>query len=263
MTQLFKEQLISASLASSKCYQKCAHKPGNLKTADACKSKWFNVDSRYCPEEDPFTACQVQCFTTQNTGNRERMLIGKMALPQYQVSVQHVLRDSLHHYYEYGNAMPSMGQTVGSGDHDILALDGKLTSNVTALSLPVCYSTTVRLAEFDNKPHFGHKYNLNQQFPCSCGDWRSSETAEFLSRMGLGSNQTDFTSGAAWELFTQICPHVSTALHINTSGHGPHSLACFSKTMTCCRGSSRSVSFHFSPNSGCEISFLTCASDIL
>ncbi|KAH9223991.1 hypothetical protein DL95DRAFT_378887, partial [Leptodontidium sp. 2 PMI_412] len=72
MTQRFKESLITSSLANSKCYQKCANRPGDIKAQDACKSKWANADSRYCPEDDEFTACQVQCFTTQSTGNRER-----------------------------------------------------------------------------------------------------------------------------------------------------------------------------------------------
>ncbi|KAL5327226.1 hypothetical protein ACEPPN_004918 [Leptodophora sp. 'Broadleaf-Isolate-01'] len=207
MTQRFKESLITSSLANSKCYQKCANRPGDIKAQDACKSKWANADSRYCPEDDEFTACQVQCFTTQSTGNRERTLIGKMALPQYSLSVKQLLKDSLHHYHETGNSPPALGQLAGNGTRDILSLDRTLQSEVSGLALPVCYSTSVKLAEFDNKVHFGLKYNQNQQFPCTCGDWRSNETPDFMARMGLGSNQSDFQTGAANELFTQICPH--------------------------------------------------------
>lgn len=213
MTQRFKESLITAALANSKCYQKCANRPGDMKAQDACKSKWANVDSRYCPEEDEFTACQVQCFTTQTVGNRERTLIGKMALPQYALSVKQLLKDSLHHYHETGNVQPALGQLAGNGSSDILTLERTLNTEVSGLALPVCHSTSVKLTEFDDKVHFGLKYNQNQQFPCTCGDWRSSETPDFMARLGLASNQSDFQTGAAKELFTQICPHVSQPSH--------------------------------------------------
>ena len=213
MTQRFKESLITAALANSKCYQKCANRPGDMKAQDACKSKWANVDSRYCPEEDEFTACQVQCFTTQTVGNRERTLIGKMALPQYALSVKQLLKDSLHHYHETGNVQPALGQLAGNGSSDILTLERTLNTEVSGLALPVCHSTSVKLTEFDDKVHFGLKYNQNQQFPCTYGDWRSSETPDFMARLGLASNQSDFQTGAAKELFTQICPHVSQPSH--------------------------------------------------
>ncbi|KAK0106583.1 hypothetical protein ONS96_004204 [Cadophora gregata f. sp. sojae] len=207
MTQRFKESLITSALANSKCYQKCANRPGDIKAQDACKSKWANVDSRYCPEDDEFTACQVQCFTTQTVGNRERTLIGKMALPQYALSVKQLLKDSLHHYHETGNAPPALGQLAGNGSSDILALERTLNTEVSGLALPVCHSANVKLTEFDDKIHYGLKYTQNQQFPCSCGDWRSNETQPFLARLGLAANQSDFQTGAAKELFTQICPH--------------------------------------------------------
>ncbi|KAL2074182.1 hypothetical protein VTL71DRAFT_7960 [Oculimacula yallundae] len=207
MTQLFKESLITAALTNSKCYSKCAFQPDDMKVQQVCKAKWANIKSRYCPEDNESIACQVQCFTTQSRGNREKSLIGKAALPQYSLSVDQLLKDSFHHYQTIGNSPPTLGQLAGNGSSDILTLDRTLNSKVSGLALPVCVSANVKLTNFDDKVHINLKYTQNQQFPCSCGDWTSNETPDFMARLGLGFNQTDFQTGSAKELFHQICPH--------------------------------------------------------
>lgn len=54
-----------------------------------------------------------------------------------------------------------------------------------------------------------NSYVRQPVFPCTCGDWRSSETQKFLEQLGLGVNQPGFKTEQARKIFTRECPGVS------------------------------------------------------
>lgn len=71
------------------------------------------------------------------------------------------------------------------------------------LALPTCVSAQLDMGDF--KKDSSH----NRLFPCTCGDWRSSETQTFLKQLGLGMFQPGYSSKEAQKIFTRDCPGVS------------------------------------------------------
>ena len=207
LTKSFTENFISAALSSSKCYSKCQTGLANTDNKYCTGSDYFNKDSRICPS--PQEVCQAQCWTTQQTGNREKTLNGLRALPKHGLTAFDVLWQSRAEYFDHGNKYISAAEASGKNP---FYLAENVVGNRSMLVLPTCRSNVNPVTNFDDRIIPGAKHKQNQAFPVSCGSWKSEDSAEFYAAIGLGKDSNDRASGAAKETFEKIWPRVRSSL---------------------------------------------------
>ncbi len=66
MTTYFGQALQSASLVSDQCYLKCVKDAKQKRKTENCNPEgWWNKESRFCPADDEYTICQLECLTLQ------------------------------------------------------------------------------------------------------------------------------------------------------------------------------------------------------
>lgn len=123
----------------------------------------------------------------------EVKLIGLEELESWNVDFRDILINS---YLTYRK----MGPRLEEGDKDF---DKSYKTEGELLELPTCVSSQLNMGDFKNN---GWHNNL---FPCTCGDWRSSETQIFMNQLGLGMFQPGFKTDQAKQLLTRDCPGVS------------------------------------------------------
>lgn len=203
---------ISAVYNGAQCYQKCHT---GIHTHGSCVSK-SDRQSRYCPNSN--NVCQIACWTTIGNGplnqwgrNHEVALYGITNLQKYGYTMKSIQTGSYENFIKYGNER----------SHDTLRemIDtpkGNEKREKSGLNLNMCRSPRVQISDFTPKKN---KYlGLGPQihkFPCSCGDWRSNETASFMQKMGFeakgaGRETMMFAKG----LFNYVCPKVLFLLPI-------------------------------------------------
>jgi hypothetical protein len=179
-----------------KNYLKCSCEREDYK--ESCSDEHRNAKFRYCPEDGRNCSCQVQGWTSQDLENHETEFLGFENLEKYGFNITQVLQSTYDHYWQYGNSPPA--PKIGT--------DIAFTSDMSGLFLPTCVSKRVNLTDFDGKMEGYLDRKRQQQFPCTCGDWRSNETTAFMRKIYMGYDQSDMITGKARETFATICPQV-------------------------------------------------------
>lgn len=181
------------ALSSSKSYLKCKTNIDDVESYRPNSTDFKGL--RFIPKDDPNTVCQMQSWTSQSSYNHEREMYGIHALQNYGISPLQMMEESYRHHKESDepNAPPLLSIDKGS-----LTLDN-------GLALPVCHSEYVKITEFHDS--YDNKWD-DEMFPCSCGDWRSSETRSFMDALGMGWSSSALNADEVWETMMQVCPLV-------------------------------------------------------
>jgi len=98
-----------------------------------------------------------------------------------------------------------MGSVLGNGKN----VNG---NNASQIALPVCRSNQLVMGDFHHKTlHVGWRED-DKKAPCTCGDWRSNETASFMDSIGYGRKQnlSPYDKNAV-DTLTHQCPRVSSS----------------------------------------------------
>ncbi|KAJ8058970.1 hypothetical protein OCU04_011954 [Sclerotinia nivalis] len=186
---------ISASWASNKCYMKCQTDINRGTVKKRCYAKKF-ASERFCPEEQPDTLCQVNCYTMMDSGNHEKQLIGLDKLSKHGFNIEDVKRNS----WEYSRELKKLHKP------QLDFVNGKeftFNGERSAITLSVSTSKSNRIADKPRK---------STNFPCFSGqDYRGMDTEAHLTNLGMGFGSTDWgeetkANPRAWEMFQHHCP---------------------------------------------------------
>jgi hypothetical protein len=199
---------------SKKEYEQC-----KKDKCDKSKIKETENEWKKCQKEVPLNiisgnrvcnndgyACQTACWTAKPYNNREIPLRQHEALGRYRLSLAKVRDTSVRNYEFRGNSdrgVPAknyIGSVLGSGNPR------------SQLALPTCKSSQLRMGDYNNKFHTDFKSD-NRRFPATCGDWRSNETALFLSSIGFGVGQALQSDASSREALTVLAPYVRFQTH--------------------------------------------------
>lgn len=216
--RIFKDSLINLRWKDSLCYEKCVC-PKNGSSKASCSKSDKEAKSRDCSEESG-CACHLQCYTFNADGiPAEGQLLGRNRLKDWDININDVHAKSYDKYDKYDKDRTSMVDDPeadhpkddhakndhaendhAKDDHDEDDHPEVEKSTVESLEahehlweLPTCASTQVA---------------LENSLPCTCGDWRSSETFEFMNKLGIGFFQEGHNSSVARHFFMNDCPKV-------------------------------------------------------
>jgi hypothetical protein len=193
VTRIFEASLITTSWEDGRCYQKCVCKDDGSAT-NLCSNEDANAKYRLCPNDGKGCACQLQCLSTNmDKRKNEVQLLGMEQLASWDVDFMKVLVKSYATYRTTKGILPDI-------DRSLLK---SVKTHGDLLELPTCASSQLDMGDFrKDEKH-------NSLFPCTCGDWRSSETQIFMKQLGFGKFQPGYKTELAEELFTHDCPRVS------------------------------------------------------
>jgi len=131
-------------------------------------------------------------------------LLGKNHLGKYNLTLKEVRDKSIANYEEHGNS------ENGTPLYRFLQTTMLGGEEPSYMALSVCKSDQVEMGDFDNEhTHRGSRYGINKRMPCTCGDWRSNETAEFMKGIGYAPHQALWENKNARDTLSSICPRVS------------------------------------------------------
>lgn len=241
IAHVFEMSVMKYFWEESRCYTNCVCSRDSRLTAPMCKAREAKQNLRYCPPDDENCVCQLQCLSsTGEKGHNEARLLGFSELPSWDINYQDILENSYNKYRlskqgalsdaqselwlqakekdivpgaEKDDIAPGIGKKVilpPSGAGIALPVVGKTSAlhsqSIMAwlgpLILPTCATALLSLGDFQKS----HREHL---FPCTCGDWRSSETQAFVERLGIGVSQPGSKSKEVERLFSRHCPGVS------------------------------------------------------
>jgi hypothetical protein len=188
--RIFKDSLINLTWKDAKCYEKCAcQKVGS--TEASCLDKDKDAKFRHCPEKSG-CVCQLQCYMLNADGiPAEDKLLGRDRLEDWDIKIGDILAKSYDKYDKDRMIMVDHREADHpEADQSTVEL---LEAHEHMWELPTCKSSQL---------------SLEKSPPCTCGDWRSSETAEFMNALGIGNFQEGHNSEVAKHLFMKDCPKV-------------------------------------------------------
>lgn len=183
MTKNMASYLISAAWRGSHCYQTC-QQGGEFHAS--CRGS----DSRWCPNVNEI--CQAECWTTLKSNNHETPLYGLNELEKWNVTAIQMMNGSYQSYVSQRNRLVNPMENPEAADW--LKFNDPLG---TTLQLPTCRSRNVVVSALEKKQ--------GQNFPCTCGDWMSSDSRAFLNSISMGEKSADYQQGWAQETFRSIC----------------------------------------------------------
>ena len=153
-------------------------------------------------------------------GSHEAEVYGLQHLKKYDLTIQDVMNSSYKHYQRTHGGEMVTSQSI------LESLMRNMNARGRAIALPVCRSAQIPMNDYRStwKHPTGAFALSDKHLPCTCGDWRSNETALFINSIGLGLESRDFASGLAEKLYEKICPRVRvfTPLTDDTMSIGKH-----------------------------------------
>lgn len=154
---------------------------------------------------------QVGCWTKRHLDNRWQEMTGQEYLPKdVHMNTSEVVLYSYQNYLKHGASGVPAGEIVG----DFKSLNAVMTGNETVIDVPVCISEYGDIHNFDHDlmsgGAFEHWRNLNQNFPCTCGDMHSSDTPEVMRRLGYGPGTPEWNARKQFETIENLCLWVNS-----------------------------------------------------
>jgi hypothetical protein len=215
--------LITLAMQNSHCYQKCSCAPDGSALA-LCTTREGKALYRSCPPDPNNCACQVECWKVIAgkwdllwSSSHVDALYGQSALSKYELTIEAVMNSSYENYRKTHNdrLLTSEG-LVGS-------LVDRFYEGGRAVALPTCASGQVIMGDYKKKGWVrgvARKFIPDDKyFPCTCGDWRSNETALFMDAVGMGIGSSDYRAGTVKDIFTNVCPRVCPHSRIPLLGY--------------------------------------------
>lgn len=184
--------LTSAAWRGSVCYMTCQL---GFTFRATCNQK--NDTSRICPNEHEL--CQAQCWSTLEKDNYASPLYGHDKLHKWGSSVHAAMNASRQHYEILGNFLEKSTENTTLSDWMMNLVD-PLNSN---LQLPICRSRNLVVQALE------HPDKDFPNFPCTCGNWMSSDTAVVLDAISMGRNSSAYRHGLLKGTLLSTCPVVS------------------------------------------------------
>ena len=192
---------------------KCARNPDALSmcraTRDGLDKNWILWASRICPrpQTDPDLICQVGKWYLDKGHPQEVAMDGidnfdTFMGGEFNLDLEELLLESYNYYEQHG---------VSGYSPDKLELG---VGNAIGLRfhLPTCQSERMAITNFKYRSHSEKKrfdFGAKWQFPASCGDYRSNETAIFQSQIGFDPESGVFKSTDIGKTYKDMIPRVS------------------------------------------------------
>jgi hypothetical protein len=134
-------------------------------------------------------------------------LLGKDSLEKYNLTLEEVRDKSIANYDQRGN------RDNGTPLYRFFKATINGAEKPSYMALPVCKSDQVEMGDFDNDhTHGGGHFGINKRLPCTCGDWKSNETAQFMKAIGYAPHQALWEDKNARDTLSSLCPRVSYQL---------------------------------------------------